>query len=234
MINDKIKAEILEHAKAEFPRECCGLVVVKRRKHIYVPCKNTSESVNQFRISEEDFAKAEDQGKIAVVVHSHPKDSPNPSEADKVECERSGVPWYIVNPVTGEDRYFEPSGYVSDLLGRTWVHGIQDCYTLIHDWYKRERNIKLPDAEREHEWWLKGFNLYRDNIQKAGFVQVELKDMQIGDVILMQLASPVDNHGAIYIGNNMIVQHVMNHLSSRDIYGGYWRKITTSVWRYAK
>jgi proteasome lid subunit RPN8/RPN11 len=228
----KVKLAILEHAKAEFPRECCGLIVVRKGRAVYVPCRNVAESNNQFRIDETDFAAAEDRGDIVTIVHSHPTSSPNPSKADLTQCEVSGLPWYIVNPLTGADHYFSPSGYYAPLHGREWIHGIHDCYSLIRDWYKEERGIDLPDFDREDEWWLKGKNLYHDNLAIAGFVVVPFEEMQIGDMLLMQIGSTVESHAALYIGENEILHHPRGRISGSEVYGGYWRKVTTTVCRY--
>ena len=32
-------------------------------------------------------------------------------------------------------------GYVPDLLGRQWVWGVTDCWSLVVDWYKKEKGI---------------------------------------------------------------------------------------------
>ena len=58
------------------------------------------------------------------------------------------------------------------------------------------------------------------------------KDIRKGDVLLMQIASPVPNHAAIYLDDGVIMQHVAGRLSSRDVYGGYWAKHTTHVLRH--
>jgi cell wall-associated NlpC family hydrolase len=120
--------------------------------------------------------------------------------------------------------YIEPSGYQAPLVGRQWSHGVLDCYAIIRDWYKLERNIELLDFERRDEWWKIGENLYLDNFEKAGFRKTTLDKLQKGDVILMTINSPVPNHGAVYLGDNMILHHVHGRLSTRDIFGGYWLK----------
>ena len=80
------------------------------------------------------------------------------------------------------------------------------------------------DFERRDEWWKIGENLYLDNFEKAGFRKTSLDKLQKGDVILMTINSPVPNHGAVYLGDNMILHHVHGRLSTRDIFGGYWLK----------
>jgi proteasome lid subunit RPN8/RPN11 len=231
-LNKTVLAAVIAHAKAEFPRECCGVVIVVNGKRRYVPCKNIAEDDNNFHISPGDWADAEDKGEIAYVVHSHVNASPLPSEADKVSCEASGLPWVIVNCPGDTVCEFVPTGFKQPLIGREFCHAVSDCYSLVRDYYKQALNIDLPDFERRVEWWDKGDNLYLDNFKKAGFVEIDADDVQKNDIFLMQLMSPVPNHAAIYLGDGTMVQHCMGRLSSRDVYGGFWKKSTVKVVRY--
>ena len=158
--------------------------------------------------------------------------SAKPSQADLVACEASGLPWFIVGYPSLVWEYLEPKGYIAPLVGREWTHGILDCYSIIRDWYKQERNIELPEFDRHDEWWKAGQNLYLDNILKVGFNPIEQKDLQEGDVILMTIGSSVPNHGALYLGNGVILHHIQNRLSTREVFGGYWLKNTTGYYRY--
>jgi cell wall-associated NlpC family hydrolase len=119
-------------------------------------------------------------------------------------------------------------------VGRQWSHGVLDCYAIIRDWYAQEKNISLLDFERSDEWWKMGGNLYLDNFEKAGFKKITLEDLSCGDVILMTVNSTVPNHGAIYLGDNVILHHVHGRLSTRDIFGGYWLKNAMVYLRYEK
>ena len=227
--------EVLKHAASETPRECCGLAVVFKGRLQYRPCKNISQNAGQFEIDPLDYAEAEDQGEVVGICHSHIYTSPDPSEADLVMCEHTGLPWLIVNWPTGSSKVTLPTGYVAPIIGRPYVHGVLDCYQIVVDYYKRELDIELPYFKRADSWWHKGENLYLDNFGKAGFKKVggeDLEDIRKHDVLLIQMASPVPNHAAVYIDNNMILQHVHGRLSSRDVYGGYWRKSTTHVLRH--
>ena len=46
-ITKKLKAAILDHAEAEYPKESCGVVI----NNNYIPCQNISTQVDQFKIS---------------------------------------------------------------------------------------------------------------------------------------------------------------------------------------
>src|SRR5690606_23194701 len=126
-----IKREIERHALADYPREACGLLIADGDKQKYVPCRNAAEDGRDFKLLAEDYAAAEDMGQILAVVHSHIDRDAQPSEADLVACEGTGVPWHIaaVSKEAGEDaakvigwHSFEPSGYVAPLVGRSFFH----------------------------------------------------------------------------------------------------------------
>ena len=116
------KYKALLHAQREDPKESCGLLLNVKGKEKYYPCRNLSITDNQcFIIDPEDYVKADNVGKIIAVVHSHPITPPEPSQADKISCEQSKLPWYIVNPKTEQWGECKPEGYVPDILGRQWV-----------------------------------------------------------------------------------------------------------------
>ena len=222
--------DALAHALAEMPRESCGLVIVRKGREVYRPCRNMALGSDQFVISPDDYEAADAEGEVVAVVHSHPYTPPTPSQADLVACEASGLPWHIVNVPTGAWHSFEPSGYVAPLVGREFSHGVLDCYAIVRDWYRLERGVDLPDFERQDGWWERGGNLYLDNFGRAGFEVC--KELHDGAVLLLQIASPVPNHAAIYLGGDTILHHIQGRLSSRDVFGGYWRKHCTHILRY--
>jgi proteasome lid subunit RPN8/RPN11 len=229
------KALALEHARAEYPREACGLLVIRKGREVYARCRNIGVGTDQFVIHPEDYAAADMEGEIVGVVHSHPGTSPEPSQADQVACEASGLPWHIVGIPSEDWVRVEPTGFVAPLVGREWSHGVLDCYSLVRDWFRSERGVLLPNFARFDDWWKRGENLYLDNFSQVGFEAIgfaDLRNLQLGDCFLMQVASPVPNHAAVYLGDGLILHHLQGRLSSRDVYGGYWQKVTTHVLRY--
>ena len=68
-----ILSAIQAHAAGEYPKECCGLLLIVGRKEQYFPCRNTATEPNEeFRLDPEDYAAAEDLGEVIAIVHSHP------------------------------------------------------------------------------------------------------------------------------------------------------------------
>jgi proteasome lid subunit RPN8/RPN11 len=232
MITIELLDEIKAAANASPKKEICGVIYTARRKNIFHQCKNIAEQSQHFIVDPADYAEAEDKGKIIAIVHSHVFENPKPSEADLIGIEKTGLPWLIVNTPVGTHSFTFPSGYIAPYEGRQFVHGVLDCYSIWRDWYKNELGIEMEDYKRDYQWWLKGDDLYEKHYKAAGFVEVSLSELKKHDIILMKVASPVQNHAAVYLGENIILHHVTGKVSSKDVYGGYWRKFTTKVLRH--
>lgn len=231
-----VETDFIAHALAEYPRECCGVVIVVKGRKRYRACKNLAVTPTEnFKIDPADLIAAEDAGEVIGIYHSHPDGSNRMSQADRVSMEASGLPWSIV--AIGEDAQvsdvatYHPEGYVAPLVGRTWSHGTLDCYSLVRDFYARELGIPLSEYSREDNWWRNGQNLYVDNYLAEGFEEVQ-GPLKHGDLLVMQLDSTVPNHGAVYLEGGMILQHIARRMSSRDVYGDYFRDATVLRLRY--
>ena len=224
-----VENDILKHAEECYPNECCGLIVITKGRKRYKKCRNIATGL-QFAIHPEDYADAEDLGVIDTIVHSHPNTSPLPSPSDLISCEKLGLKWLIISYPNGNIYEFKPSGYVLPLYGREFQHGTVDCFTFIRDYYMQELGIEMPDYYRADNWWLSGESHYLDRADDAGFYLVD--ELKKNDVIFMTVGSQVPNHGAIYLGDGKIGHHQVGRLSSIDVYGGWYEKITTHIARH--
>lgn len=238
-MNQQTENDIRKHAIDEYPAEACGLIAIIKGKERYLPCRNIAEAGNAgFIMHPQDLIKAEELGEVVGIVHSHPKANNKMSEADKVQCSKDVLPWYIISVIEQDGELvasdiarYEPDGYQAPLVGRVFVHGVLDCFTLLQDYYQRELNITLPDFERADDWWNKGQNLYMEHFRDAGFEPIK-GDIQMHDIIIMQVRSPVPNHAGVYIGDMQVLHHMYGRLSTRDIYGGYFQEITRMIVRH--
>ena len=118
-------------------------------------------------------------------------------------------------------------------VGKKFNYGNTDCYSLIRDFYKDEFKLELTDYARPSNWWNEGGNLYMENFRNEGFRLLgDDEELQYGDVVLIALGCSVASHGAIYIGNNLILQHCQNHISSIDRYMGVFKDRTLARVRH--
>lgn len=231
---NEIIAAVVAHANEVAPCEACGLVVFRDGALDYVRCKNVAkDNLNNFTIAPEEYASIEDEGDVVMIAHSHVFIPATPSDVDKVGCEQSGLPWLIVNHPTGAHTITYPTGYKAPLIGRVFSEGLLDCYALVKDYYQQERGITLPDCERPAVWFEIGVSILTDNFKDFGFVEIQQDEMAPGDCILMRVGATVPNHCAVYVGDNVILHHVKDRLSGREVYGSFWRRATTHYLRYA-
>ena len=229
------KDAALVHAKDQDPKEAVGLLLNVKGKQRYYPCQNLAITNHQeFILNPEDYVKADNLGEIIGIFHSHPITPPTPSQADRISCEHSNLPWYIVNPKTEQWAEIRPEGYKPELCGRPWVWGITDCWSLVRDWYKQEKNIDLVDYERSitPEEFLEN-PLFEKYAKNTGFRELGNDEPpEVGDVLLMSIMPPTLNHVAIFLGD-MVLHHLADRLSCKEPYSEWLLKCTGKRYRYA-
>ena len=230
------KDAALVHAKDQDPKEAVGLLLNVKGKERYFPCQNLAiTNYQEFILNPEDYVKADNLGEIIGIFHSHPITPPTPSQADRISCEHSNLPWYIVNPKTEQWAELRPEGYKPELCGRPWVWGITDCWSLVRDWYKQEKNIELIDYERSitPQKFLEN-PLFEKYAKNTGFRELANDEaLKKGDVLLMSIMHPTLNHVAIFLGD-MVLHHLADRLSCKEPYSEWLLKCTGKRLRYAK
>lgn len=220
-----IESECLAYA-AESANEVCGLIIDGNRLR---RCKNEHpEPGRNFRIGEQDWLEAEAAGEITAVFHSHPERKLVLSAADRTAQLATGIDWWLASG--GELRKFRP---VPHLLGRRFEHGVMDCYTLFRDAYHLS-GIDLPDFERTNGWWVRGENLYLNNMASNGFHEVGFEAIQPGDVIIRRAFPECDPcHAMIWLGDNIVLHHeVHGRLSRREPLRQIHVPLIHSIWRH--
>lgn len=251
-LTKNLQQQIITHAQDVYPNECCGLIIDED----YYPCDNVAPNPTEhFEIDPKDFARAESMGQIQAIVHSHPNGNAEPSEIDRVQMSIHGIDWVICafGYHAGGKEYFDvkchkPKAYQAPLLGREYYHGVQDCYSLVQDYYSRELDITLPSFARSDDWWENPNHepLYENNFTKAGF-EVVNDTPKKHDVILCRVGRTHHvNHALIYlgdgklksettpdcVGNALILHHPHGGLSVREIYGENWQRRTALIIRH--
>lgn len=231
--------KIKQHALEEYPKECCGLIINNK----YIKQKNIAKDpIKDFEMHPMLLVNND----VQAVVHSHTAvvgtilgeattwDLRTASYLDMKNQIETNIPWGIVGTngsMCQDPVWFGSMVPITELVGRDFIHGIYDCYSLIYDYYKLTYNIALPQQPRNPNWWDKGLDLYSDNFKKAGFEEINISQAQAGDVFLLTIQSKVINHAAVYIGDNLILHHLANRLSRREPLSR-WNKYINKCIRY--
>ena len=120
------------------------------------------EPLHDFIIDPGEYRKVSKQADIIGVVHNHPQGTSTPSDLDKAVCNKLGVPWYIFDKDEGYSKIEPQNDGKLDLIGREFVFGAYDCFTIIQDYYSN-LGIKIKAVPYDWKFWEKGHNLYIDN-----------------------------------------------------------------------
>lgn len=126
------------------------------------------------------------------------------------------------------DRYLEKVGYEN----RLYIYGVNDCYTLLRDYFRDKYNAYLPsNIDRSFGWWFMGQSLYVDNYSEFGFR--ETKDfIRKDDVLLFKFESGTPSHTAIYMGDGMMLHHMLGRFSCIEPYDGTYKMNLVGVFRH--
>jgi proteasome lid subunit RPN8/RPN11 len=206
-----------EHAIQAFPNEACGLLTPDG----YIPCDNVHEKPEGFFRVPHAMQR---QHQVLACFHSHPNGRDEPS-ADDMRAQLDAALPYGLCACDGqratEPWFWGPGLDIPPLEGRRFRHGPSgtdgrgDCYALIKDWYKLEWGIDLPEWPRDNDWWRYGRNHYLDLYEASGFARLPGGEAPIrGDLALARIgALAVPTHGAIYLGDGLMLHHLPNRLS---------------------
>ena len=102
---------IVAHSLEEYPDECCGIVLNHNDQYEAIKCQNVSSNKKEnFRISPEEYLRAQKKGKIVAYYHSHPDDDEGVfSDADKKVSHGHGLP--LIMFCVRRNKFFEYKDY---------------------------------------------------------------------------------------------------------------------------
>ena len=230
------KESFKKYARKQSPNEACGLLAIIEGKETFWPCKNLAEGKHEFfMLDPDDWADCEDTGEVMGVIHSHPKGAATPSETDKAACEHLGYPYYIYSIEHNHWECLKPSGWKTpSLIGRRFIWGKHDCWSVVTDWFKENKNIEIPYWTRPKK--LKDFLKspeFEYALPKLNFKKQKTNnDVQVGDVLLFRSVTGNLDHVAVYIGDMMILNHNIKALSCRELFDLRYQQALNGVYRY--
>jgi proteasome lid subunit RPN8/RPN11 len=227
---DRTIQAIYTHAVDVFPQECCGIVSAAGD---VIPLKNqAADPYENFKISPGDFIKY--SGGALCMYHSHPDRPAIASEADLECAKRMRLPLMIVSWPNGDIRMIGDPGKNLPLEGRNFIYGVNDCYSLVQNFYLREYGVFLPTVTRPRfGWWEdESMDPFTEGIACSPLVEVNTGGP--GDMLLIQTpGAKTPNHTGIYMGDGTILHHKLLSLSCRSEYDELLRNATTRILRRA-
>lgn len=218
------------YAIEQFPKEAVALIL---KDGSLVPVENLHEDPNDH--FEFDLAVLAYYGdSVAGLVHSHTpgwkgdpsvKPSAEPSEADMASQIATAIPWGI--STCSADSVSDPIWWgdslsIRPLLGRQFVHGIMDCYSLVRDFH-RLNGITFEDVPRDSDWWTQDKDLYMELFESRGFERVQRVAPKAGDCFICSLRSDKRNHAGVFISDDLFIHHPGDSLSVRS-QANRWRQ----------
>lgn len=236
------------HVLEQFPREAVALII-----NGVVECVDNVHPVPEthWRVDPEVYIELTAGGGLEGILHSHtatPQQLGNhqwplewPSETDMRNWLATGAEtrWGI-SACEGENvtaPIWLDENYRAPLLGRPFISGIWDCYSLVRDWYYQEKNILLPNYARGMFWWQNSDqNLYMDNFENAGFEEISEKNAEPGAVALMSFGSRGRvSHAAVLLDSETFIHHTqgsgLNGISC-TVSRGRWQPFVRHWLRY--
>lgn len=223
-----------------YPNEACGLIY----DNYFHACDNKSATPTEcFKIDKHDYMKAlKSKTGLQAVIHSHPilpttdRDVHicTPSASDMNGQADTNVPWtiYATDGINISAPLTFPQLQDTPLIGREFIHGVHDCYSIVRDYYFQKFGMKLINWARDYEWWEQdGISMYVHHLPEMGFRQIQEHELKKGDIVLMNILGKAPNHAAVYDGGDVIIHHLAGRLSTEDsLYK--WRRQITHYWRH--
>ena len=121
-----------------------------------------------------------------------------------------------------------------DYIGRPFVIGKTDCYSLIRDFYRDAFDIEMRNYARPVDYHLINESMYDKWASAEGFEPYVggYADIQYGDVFMMNLDAEFVNHVGVYIGQGDMLHHYWGRLSEICKFGGVWMTYTMGIMRH--
>lgn len=185
---------------------------------------------------------------VQALVHSKPDGEAWPNEDDMRRQMEACVPFGIVS-TNGTDvstPVFWGDGLpITDLIGRSFVHGVWDCYSLVRDAYRLGSRgmsaqgmsdwelppVMLSEFPRSDNWWSSDQDLYADNFKEQGFKIIDMEEARPGDAFISKIRSDKLNHAGVLVADNTILHHLPGRMSRRES-AGMWARFAEFWIRY--
>tara|TARA_R110002167_G_scaffold9443_5_gene43011 strand:- start:943 stop:1695 length:753 start_codon:yes stop_codon:yes gene_type:complete len=225
MFDAQVTAAAKEHALQEHPCESVGAVWDNE----YVPLENMSPK------PEDSFRLDKYPEGASAIIHSHTRTRSLAPSYDDMVSQQQDDPTRVWGILSCNGRsckgieWFGDAAPVAPYVGRSFLSGSRDCWSLLRDIYRMELGIDtLPNLPRDDDWF-RGKNpkdlLSRQNIEDSGFERISAEELRPWDIVLGTIGSKVTNHCGIYLGGNIILHHTEDAPSVRVVLNPWIKRI---------
>ena len=233
-INSNFYEQIKQYALKQPNEEVCGFVILNDFGEVEIyNCKNVhTDKAKAFEVEIETFLKISKKN-ILAIYHSHVNHSANPSEYDLRQSEELCIP-FVVYSVRYDNFYIHipQSAPIKEFTQRQYVDGLQNCFVLTVDFYRKNCDFKFDNfnfyLERKRPTWeftfetlLSAKNLFRNN----GFKKIKKREITANDLIIFQ-AERNEIHFGVYLGNDQFLHHPFYGFSQKSFFS---EKIKDSI-----
>lgn len=124
---------------------------------------------------------------------------------------------------------YDPLAPTAPYIGRKYIWGLHDCYTLVRDWLRQEQGIELDNPPREFRWWNSGGDMFLDLYKEYRFHDINYSDIQPGDCLLIKGRGLPVSHCAVVVRPETILHHLVGGLSTETHITNYSQMIVKVI-----
>ena len=121
------------------------------------------------------------------------------------------------------------------LEGKNFNLGVQDCFTVVHQFFYDNFGIEMENFARPNDWDAEKDNLIEHCWPKSGFEKLDVDEHwppRPGDIMVCNVGGSVPNHLVIYLGKNTILHHKVGMLSGSELMRPAWKRYTSFLLRH--
>lgn len=226
---------IIKDLEKEQPREGCGILYSDKNQIYWAQIRNTAKDLQDFSLDKEQYLWYYTNYKIVGIVHSHVNQSSKPSNLDIINCNASGINYYIFSVPSGELTIVEPENKsISPLLSREYYFGVWDCFQLVKDYYSSTLGINIgPRPIFLNKWWEKDLDYFGEEYITSNFNFKKIDKLEKNCVVTFRVGPvKVANHCGIYTKDGFFLHHAHERLSVEEPLERIWRKSISGIYKY--
>lgn len=226
ILTNEVKEEIVNHSIENTQQEVCGLIVKTDTKFIVCRCNNIAKNKEKhFRIEPSDYLTASKLGKIVAIYHTHISDTIGASSFDVFSSSLHKLPFITYNVKSNNFSMIDGQEY-SKYLDKDFQIGINDCFSLVSEFYLDKFNIKLNNYNRQDGWYKSDPEVFLRNYRREGFGKSD--ELKKYNILLLKLIETISfpHHMAIYLGDDTILHHPRDKKSIIEPYSKRYKEAT--------